>query len=157
MLYYTTYFAAGSIRYRTLYGGAYRGRRSPSLSGQPDAARVECCPRLTPHHASPSGWTGYLYRGPMRSRGPEDVDRCMADFFVSYTSTDKAWAEWIGFILEEEGFTVVIQAWDFRPGSNFVLEMQRAAKKVQNSARLGLSTWGASAHGSCPQGHPLGA
>ncbi len=33
---------------------------------------------------------------------------------------------WIGFVLEEEGFTVVIQAWDFRPGSNFVLEMQRA-------------------------------
>lgn len=51
----------------------------------------------------------------------------MKDYFISYTSADKAWAEWIAYILEEEGFTAVIQAWDFRPGSNFVLEMQRAA------------------------------
>ena len=57
----------------------------------------------------------------------------MADFFVSYTSADKAWAEWIGFVLEEEGFTVVIQAWDFRPGSNFVLEMQRAATEADRT------------------------
>jgi hypothetical protein len=51
----------------------------------------------------------------------------MPDFFVSYTSVDSAWAEWIAFVLEEEGFDVIIQAWDFRPGSNFVLEMQNAA------------------------------
>ena len=70
---------------------------------------------------------------PMRSRGHEDLDRCMAEFFVSYTSTDKAWAEWIGFVLEEEGFTAVIQAWDFRPGSNFVLEMQRAATEADRT------------------------
>ena len=57
----------------------------------------------------------------------------MADFFVSYTSADKAWAEWIGFVLEEEGFTAVIQAWDFRPGSNFVLEMQRAATEADRT------------------------
>jgi TIR domain len=51
----------------------------------------------------------------------------MADFFISYTSADQTWAEWISYVLEEEGFTVIIQAWDFRPGSNFILEMQRAA------------------------------
>jgi hypothetical protein len=51
----------------------------------------------------------------------------MAHFFVSYTSSDRAWAEWIAFVLEEEGLSTVIQAWDFRPSSNFVLEMQRAA------------------------------
>jgi hypothetical protein len=27
----------------------------------------------------------------------------MYDFFVSYTSADKVWAEWIGWILEEGG------------------------------------------------------
>ena len=78
-------------------------------------------------------WTCYLYRGPMRNRGHEDLDRCMADFFVSYTSADKAWAEWIGFVLEEEGFTVVGQAWNFRPGSNFVLEMQRVASAADRT------------------------
>jgi TIR domain-containing protein len=51
----------------------------------------------------------------------------MPDFFISYTSVDRTWAEWIAFVLEEVGFTTAIQAWDFRPGSNFVLEMQKAA------------------------------
>ena len=56
-----------------------------------------------------------------------------ADFFVSYTSIDEGWAEWIAHVLEEAGYTVVLQAWDFRPGSNFVIEMQRA---LQSSDRL---------------------
>ncbi len=62
-----------------------------------------------------------------------DVDQHMADFFVSYTSADKAWAEWIGYVLEEEGFAVDIQAWDFRPGNNFVLEMQRAVTEADRT------------------------
>jgi hypothetical protein len=49
------------------------------------------------------------------------------DFFISYTSADRAWAEWIGWVLEEEGMSAVLQAWDFAAGSNFVLEMDRAA------------------------------
>jgi hypothetical protein len=48
------------------------------------------------------------------------------DFFISYNKVDRAWAEWIAWHLEEAGYTTVIQAWDFGPGSNFVLEMQRA-------------------------------
>jgi hypothetical protein len=51
----------------------------------------------------------------------------MTDFFISYTSADEAWAEWIAWMLEAAGFSVTVQKWDFRPGSNFVLEMQRAA------------------------------
>jgi hypothetical protein len=57
----------------------------------------------------------------------------MPDFFISYTSVDRAWAEWIGYVLEEEGFTVIIQAWDFQPGSNFVLEMQKAASDADRT------------------------
>ncbi len=48
----------------------------------------------------------------------------MTDFFISYTRIDRGWAEWIAWQLEEAGYTAVIQAWDFRPGSNFVQEMQ---------------------------------
>ena len=51
----------------------------------------------------------------------------MTDFFISYTGTDSDWAEWIAFRLEEKGYTTVIQLWDFRPGSNFVIEMHNAA------------------------------
>jgi TIR domain/NB-ARC domain len=46
------------------------------------------------------------------------------DFFVSYTQADRAWAEWIAWILEEDGHRVLIQAWDFVPGSNWVQGMQ---------------------------------
>lgn len=51
----------------------------------------------------------------------------MTDFFISYTAADRTWAEWIAWTLEEAGYTTAIQAWDFRPGGNFVVEMQRAA------------------------------
>lgn len=57
----------------------------------------------------------------------------MKDFFVSYNSHDRAWAEWIAWTLEEAGYSVVIQAWDFRPGGNFVLDMQRAAADTERT------------------------
>ncbi|GJE18235.1 toll/interleukin-1 receptor domain-containing protein [Methylobacterium marchantiae] len=57
----------------------------------------------------------------------------MIDFFISYNSADVQWAEWIGFALEEKGFTTIIQAWDFRPGSNFVIQMQEAATKAERT------------------------
>lgn len=50
------------------------------------------------------------------------------DFFVSYTKSDEGWAEWIAWQLEEAGYRVVIQAWDFRPGHNFIEEMHRATQ-----------------------------
>jgi hypothetical protein len=32
------------------------------------------------------------------------------DFFISYTSADLAWAEWIAWELEDVGYTTLIQA-----------------------------------------------
>jgi hypothetical protein len=52
------------------------------------------------------------------------------DFFISYTSADRAWAEWIAWELEAAGYTTLIQAWDFRPGMNFVTEMQKGAAEA---------------------------
>ncbi|HIK43963.1 MAG TPA: toll/interleukin-1 receptor domain-containing protein [Leptolyngbyaceae cyanobacterium M65_K2018_010] len=57
----------------------------------------------------------------------------MTDFFISYNKADKAWAEWIAWVLEEHGYTVIIQAWDFRPGGNFILDMQRATAEAQRT------------------------
>ena len=57
----------------------------------------------------------------------------MKDFFISYNEEDRDWAEWIAWQLEEAGSTAVIQAWDFRPGSNFIAEMQRAASEAQRT------------------------
>lgn len=50
------------------------------------------------------------------------------DFFVSYNDHDKQWAEWIAWHLEEAGYQVMIQLWDWGPGSNFILEMQKTAE-----------------------------
>ena len=60
----------------------------------------------------------------------------MPDFLSKLTSMDRAWAEWLGYVLEEEGFSVIIQAWDFRPGSNFVLEMQKAASEADRNVMV---------------------
>ena len=45
------------------------------------------------------------------------------DFFISYTHADQRWAEWIAWHLETEGYTTMLQAWDFVAGSHFVHEM----------------------------------
>lgn len=56
------------------------------------------------------------------------------DFFVSYTEADSEWAEWIAWQLEEiAGYTVVFQKWDFQAGSNFVLEMNKAAASAKKT------------------------
>lgn len=55
------------------------------------------------------------------------------DFFISYTRTDRRWAEWVAWHLEKASYTTVIQAWDFRPGSNFVLEMHRATIEAERT------------------------
>jgi len=48
-----------------------------------------------------------------------------------FNSADKSWVEWIAFVLEQAGYTTILQAWDFRPGENFVLEMQRATTEQE--------------------------
>ena len=58
------------------------------------------------------------------------------DFFVSYTGADRRWAKWVAWVLEEAGQTVVLQAWDFRPGSNFVLAMQQAAEQAERTIAI---------------------
>lgn len=50
----------------------------------------------------------------------------MKDFFVSYTGTDLNFATWVAALLESNNFSVTIQAWDFRPGDNFVSKINEA-------------------------------
>ena len=70
----------------------------------------------------------------------------MKDFFISYNRNDKQWAEWIAWVLEDAGYSVVIQAWDFRPGGNFVLDMHRAAAETQKTIAVLSNTYIASAY-----------
>jgi hypothetical protein len=38
------------------------------------------------------------------------------DFFISCNRADKQWEDRIAWILEAAGYTVAVQAWEFRPG-----------------------------------------
>lgn len=55
----------------------------------------------------------------------------MKDFFVSYTGTDLNYATWVAEILESNNYTVTIQAWDFRPGDNFVAKINEALSECK--------------------------
>jgi hypothetical protein len=70
-----------------------------------------------------------------------------ADFFVSYTSADRAWAEWIAWQLEDEGYQVVVQAWDFTPGHDWAHEMQHATATAKRVVVVLSPAYLGSAHG----------
>ncbi len=55
----------------------------------------------------------------------------MKDFFISYTRADRHWAEWIAWQLQEAGYSVVIQAWHFRDGENFIANIDQALKEAK--------------------------
>jgi tetratricopeptide (TPR) repeat protein len=64
------------------------------------------------------------------------TSKARKDFFVSYNKADNDWAEWIAWQLEESGFSTIIQAWDFRPGGNFVLEIHRASQEAYHTIAI---------------------
>lgn len=84
-----------------------------------------------------------------------------SDFFISYNSDDVAWAEWIAWQLESAGYSVIVQAWDFGAGSNFVAEMHDGLMRAQRvlavlsdqylKSSFAFSEW-ASAFGHDPKG-----
>jgi tetratricopeptide (TPR) repeat protein len=50
------------------------------------------------------------------------------DFFVSYARADRAWAEWIAWQLEEDGYRVLVQAWDMVAGAGWAQLMQEGVR-----------------------------
>jgi hypothetical protein len=66
---------------------------------------------------------------PARPVEPEEPQ----DFFVSYTVTDQAWAEWITWQLEAHGYRCIFQKYDFRPGGNFLRAMHEASRRARRT------------------------
>lgn len=52
---------------------------------------------------------------------------------MSYQQADREWAEWIAWHLENMGHSVLLQDWDFVPGTNWIKLMQDG---VGSSARV---------------------
>jgi WD40 repeat protein len=69
------------------------------------------------------------------------------DFFVSYTKVDRPWAEWIAWVLEEVGYRVLIQAWDFVPGTNWIQLMQKGTRTADRTIAVLSDAYAKSAFG----------
>jgi TIR domain/Tetratricopeptide repeat len=69
-------------------------------------------------------------------RDTERMDGDRADFFVSHAGADRAWAEWVAWQLEQAGYRVVLDVWDFPTGANFVTEMNAALERCDKVVAL---------------------
>ncbi|WP_462165612.1 toll/interleukin-1 receptor domain-containing protein, partial [Frankia sp. AiPs1] len=58
------------------------------------------------------------------------------DFFISYTAADQAWAEWIAWELEDAGYQVLVQVWDFVPGSHWTTRMSEAIQHAERTVAV---------------------
>lgn len=83
---------------------------------------------------------------------PELATTGAVDFFVSYTWRDRRWAEWVAWQLTAADHTLILQAWDFRPGNDFLHEMHTALQRAErtlallsdaylNSSSMGEAEW----------------
>jgi hypothetical protein len=76
-------------------------------------------------------------------------------------ATDLGWAEWIAWQLEEDGYRVLIQAWDMVPGTDWTHLMQEGVTRasrtiaVLSAAYLG-SVFGTTEWEAAWRGDPLG-
>lgn len=56
------------------------------------------------------------------------------DYFISHASEDEHWAEWIASQLQQAGYKIELDLWEWSPGDNFVEAMenglQRASKVI---------------------------
>jgi hypothetical protein len=52
------------------------------------------------------------------------------DFFVSHAGRDTAWAEWLAWQLEQAGYRVELDVWDWAPGEDFVARMEVALERA---------------------------
>ena len=55
----------------------------------------------------------------------------MKNFFISYTKTDKAWAEWLNWFVESKGFSTFVQFKDIAWSENFVVRMEEGLKEAE--------------------------
>jgi hypothetical protein len=62
------------------------------------------------------------------------VDR--AAFFISHAGADRAWAEWVAWQLEQAGYQVVLDVWDWAAGQNFIAAISDALDRCDKVVAL---------------------
>ncbi|MEM6866797.1 MAG: SUMF1/EgtB/PvdO family nonheme iron enzyme [Cyanobacteria bacterium P01_C01_bin.121] len=58
-------------------------------------------------------------------------DAAVKDVFISYTSADQAWAEWLAWVLEENDYTVETQSLASKQADNFSQVIREAGREHQ--------------------------
>ena len=69
------------------------------------------------------------------------------DFFISHAGRDTAWAEWLGWQLQEAGYSVELDVWDWAPGEDFVARMAAALESADRVLAVCTEAYFASAFG----------
>ena len=63
------------------------------------------------------------------------------DFFVSYAGADRAWAEWVAWQLEQAGYSVELDVWDWAAGRNFMTAISDALDRCDRILALFSPTY----------------
>ena len=64
----------------------------------------------------------------------------MAEIFVSYTSSDRDWANWVGLELERLGHVARVHEWEIRPAATFLPGWRSVTKRPIMSSSSSASS-----------------
>src|SRR3954447_19762947 len=69
------------------------------------------------------------------------------DFFISHAGRDTGWAEWLGWQLQEAGYTVELGVWGWGAGEDFVSRMAAALERADRLLAVCTEAYFVSAFG----------
>ncbi|SDZ02097.1 NB-ARC domain-containing protein [Geodermatophilus africanus] len=69
------------------------------------------------------------------------------DFFLSHAGRDTAWAEWLAWQLQQAGYSVQLDVWDWAPGEDFVARMEAALERADRLLAVCTEAYFSSAFG----------
>jgi hypothetical protein len=72
----------------------------------------------------------------MGQAGSVGGDQAVKDFFISYAGSDRPWAQWVAWQLEQAGYSVELDVWDWAAGDNTVLRMNDALTRARRMLAL---------------------
>src|SRR5215211_8837838 len=78
---------------------------------------------------------------------PWRVGGKQTDFFISHAGRDTGWAEWLAWQLEQAGYRVELDVWDWPPGEDFVACMQTALESADRLLAVCTEAYVASVFG----------
>ncbi len=82
-----------------------------------------------------------------RGATPRRVSGEQTEFFISHAGRDTAWAEWLGWQLQQAGYTVELDVWDWAPGEDFVARMAAALERADRLLAVCTEAYFSSAFG----------